>query len=494
MHRDLALSIDLQLHAFRDAMAYFEVCVRPFLVGCAIPNQPRPLNEAEWAQLPRIMQHALVYAVSSHRVSRGQAEGEMGKVVLRRLHEHRGRALALLRGHLGLLEEGEEEEDAGTWTQPKQGAIQLGGKAKWRAPGWSGLVLITMMLGNEVQLSAFGKQGWKWHFEAAWKCVDMLDGGLRGGPPGLGGERLAALEKSYKHGIEPELACTYLLQIEVLSATTTPIWKLERREGVREALGEGILEGLEDRILISSCPCPLSVLRALAEINDLRIGLYRRRYETVAIPDDLMGCGSEEVSKRLWDILTTLLCFDANAWANQVYERHYTKLPPSSDALTPRDTWQHYWATAARCYHSAAVVYLVRAFQSNHLKSPLLRECAETTAVLLDEHRQTLSDGLKFLTEDSSAADPVERAPRLWRFISWPLFVDAYNAVSWPDVGGLVDLGKMRIDRLTTLGRHMGVNAMLDAVVALEEVQFGRKHTWSWQWDDGFQDRCIFAL
>lgn len=125
---------------------------------------------------------------------------------------------------------------------------------------------------------------------------------------------------------------------------------------------------------------------------------------------------------------------------------------------------------------------------------------------ILDEHRQSLSNNLAFLLEGLGTKREDLRKPVLWRFILWPLFVDAYEAVGWPRTsdsgksnggnvtGASVAHQERLIQRLRVTGRELGANCLLNAATLLEDVQEQWQARDSWDWDDAFPRRVVFSI
>lgn len=451
--------------------------MRPSLLACAIPGQPPEMTIDELISLPRIIQHGLVSVVSGHRLARGHK----GHEIVACLHRHYGLALTMLRRHLTDLP---------------------------MPPGWSMVVLVAMMLGSEASMPAErGRAGWFVHLEAAWTMIQLQGGIVKGIAAGGKGKwnkpgGIEALVRTWKHGVEPALACTHIVSTEIFSTTTCPQRDLVRRPGLKEALSQGVLEGLEDRLLLAVSPCPLPVLVMLAEVNDLRLDLYDLKQADKAA--EANKDPASDTSNRLWSILTTLLCFDAPAWAASVYKRH----PPNHVSLTSYAScdsaaWHRGWAALASAYRSAALIYFVRALQSPRLRSlfpDIYMHFSQSTSTALASHRRELSDSLAFLVP-SYAASPADDAapaarqdpnPNLSRFVSWPLFIDAYDAVAWGEEGSDGRLDKTR--RLRRCGRELGVSCLLDAATTLEKLDEKRVPGCLWRWEDAFEYRCIFAV
>lgn len=529
----ISMPENVMFHQFTETLAYWSAEIRPTFLGCPVPGQPRAISWEEWTVLPRIMQHCVASVVSCHQTARGYE----AKNIATRLHAHTGRALAMLRQFL--LE----------WEQ---------------VPGWSVLVLVTTMMVIEVMTHAGGsKSAWHVHLEAAWKFVAMqgeskqkqVDGTVRKSY-GPAEKELKGLERSWKESLETSMSCAYLMQGEVFSSTTCPDNTLRRRPGLIKALDDNVLDGLQDRFLLTPCPCPLPITKAIAEVNDVRISLYTlSTTEGFDVPHSDLP---EDPPQRIWSILTTLLCFDTATWVAQMAARFRPDLPspefnaasfssPSttipSTTPTPRSStsttptpaeitshpFNRAWTALANAYRSAALIYFLRAMlTSPHLRRHFPdahRDLAATSPSLLAAHRATLEQELTFLTPRcflvaSSAAIAVGEAEteaggseegedggvtarRLGRFLAWPLFVDAYEAIAW---GGPRGKGSNRevdvmieekVRRLETLGRLFGVGCMADAAAFLQGFKTRIRASDvadTWRWEEGFDGRWIFSV
>lgn len=313
---------------------------------------------------------------------------------------------------------------------------------------------------------------------------------------------MQGLAECWKMGEEPQLSMVYLTQIEIFSATCAPVWVLGggRERQVLDLLGRTDLEGVEDRFLVSTCPCPLEITKALAEVNWSRAALYAsRKRKDVALQDGLDG--AKGWSQQLWDILTKLLCFQSRPWVESVLEGHQAQVMYAEKVGGfNRKAMTESWIILANVYRAAAIIYLVRACASSHLARALPRECKafmDDAQEILEEHRRILSEGLDFLLEGFTVPRKHLRRPTLWRFILWPLFVDAYERIAWSqgnDSGDKQDLVDALLERHRMLGRELGANCLMDAADVLSNVRRERESKSCWDWDDAFPRRVIFAI
>lgn len=524
----LALPDDLICYQFNDALAYWTKTVHPSLPCSPLTGPARNISQEDWVGLPRIMLHSIVSTIASVRLVRDRQDNPDTQVIAQ-VRMHRGRALELLRLYLADLQ---RLRSKGLHEQ---------------VLGWSALVLVISVMTNEFSMTATGDT-WALHLSAAWTLVELQGGFPQHGEQSLDVRRLAALDPIWSSGFQPERVCSWVLQVEVFSATTCPVWALERREDVMQAFQDDGIEDLEDRLLSTICPCPLAILRALAEINDLRLELHTladHAHQTT-FNDAVVN-----LSTRLWDTLTDLISFDAAAWAHRLYQRH----PPESHSLNNDDPsafrtmWLLSWIILATCYRSAAILYLIHAFQPNHPHHspaaalfysacpPIMVLQHSDAAKLLATHRRALAEGLAILMRDYDENDPNNSTasslpnrteleclraidtdahatsmkspmPNLWRYLSWPLFINAYEVVAWSgdddeeqqqqQEQGYEARAAAKTARLARMGRAIGASCLVDAADLLDGVRAKRRKLWIregvWRWDDAFAKRCIFAV
>ncbi|KPI40120.1 uncharacterized protein AB675_11439 [Cyphellophora attinorum] len=460
-HQSPTLTVlDHEAYLFADCLHYYNEIMRPLLVGCLIPNQPREFRTEEWINTPPLMKHATVYALSTHRMARGE---DFPELKTQRL-VHRGKTVVLLRQALEML----------------QGSQ------------WAAFVMIVQFLGGEIATSSVS--GWQTHFEAAWRMLESIGGGT--GRVGDG------VEYCWNLCEEPQLACVYLVQVEVFSATTAPVWVMGRgreREVVR-VLGRKDLGDMEDRFVASMCACPLEIVRTLAEINGLRAELYALQ----RTPDRGEGFavdGESEVSTRLWNILTRLLSFKATNWVERTLMRHDAQVVHAETAGGfDRQAMTESWTRLADCYRSATVIYLLRACASSHLSTALPEGCRafmEDSEEVLNEHQHILSMSLAYLLRGLGFRQTDIRGPILWRFIYWPVFIEAYEFTGWsPKAADSCATAEVdgRLDRMRLLGRQTGAMCMSDAAELLKKVARERKGKQAWHWDDAFPQRVLLSV
>ena len=449
------------------------------------------------------MKHNTVYALAAHRMARGDGNVEQLKMLA---IVHRGRTVELLRRALDVMGMGVSKGEVGVYPT---GTVF-----------WGALVLIVMFMGGELGMSSF--EEWETHYWAAWRVVEVQGRSVGGGVEDGKSDIERGVGSCWALGEEPQLACVYIIQMEVFSAATTPVWLLDRKmeKSVLGMLRKQELENMEDRFLVSTAPCPLEILTVLAEINDARCELYGslQRGEGDRLGHE-SGEESGSWSQRLWKILTRLLCFQPKPWVEKTLKRHEQQvILAETEGGFDRQTMTESWTALADCYRSAAIVYLVRSCSSGYLSKALPEECKafmDDAEDVLAEHRRALAEGLDFLLEglmskspaSSTKSQDIEARPILWRFVVWPLFVDAYEYVAWSkrppcivnqtrsDSMDSAHRGQSLIEQHRRLGRELGATCLFDAAKTLESIQLKRvARDKSWDWDDGFPKRVVFAM
>jgi hypothetical protein len=517
---------DLMTFYFDDSIKYYTTELRPQLVDGPIANHPRTFSKKDWIEVPRMLRHSLIYSIASHRIARGHTD----QAIKSRMYEHRGHAMEMLRHHLTCVS---------------------------TAPIWYALVLIIVLLGNEINLSGTGN--WHVHLDTAWQLIGAYMSDESQPAP--------SLQQAWASGMEPKIALTFLLQVEILSATTSPIDSLGVRPGMLQLLRSRSLKDMEQWLLVSSCPCPIPVLQCLGDIADLRTALHNTRLISSTSP----SCLSEDTaardtppqvptetacSQRIWTLTTDLLYFDTPSWSHRLYTDH-APFPPGSFQASHPKLWREAWAHLGSAYRSAAIIYTVHALRevlspisnsasspsSSHVSRPavdsacrafLLDETTDTDpSSLLAQHRVQLARDLDVLVGEDGLLDvrnplvseaTMGTRPNVRKFVGWPLFVQAYDAVAWaPDdipttssTCSVIEGGaKMKqraspdhgwersVQRLRTIARLVGSNVFHEAAdilagIAERRAEFGPagiwRREWRWDWHGAFAQRCCFAF
>lgn len=341
---------------------------------------------------------------------------------------------------------------------------------------------------------------WSMHLEAARSLIDLMGG----------------FESLWNDGLKIQGLFTLYIMIDVMSPPTSPSWSINESQQRGYLVSTGRMEAYERRTIASFQPCPLQVLQAIIQTSVLRAAITRAGNN--GLQSHVDSDAGSKLTQTMALTLASLLRFDPSIWSNMVCT-DYLELPKprSSD-----DANEAAWTGLATAYQSAAIVYLLRSTQQTALAQAA--GSTDTVEAMLAEQRNRLSSALSYLCRDLSRA----KASSLWRFVSWPLFICAYELVAWtpiplPGGNGLSPNGDSpdthdllqpysttstpapkhitaMIRRLQKVARRLGANSMFDAVELLEGVwrrRVAQAYTGDdsrWKWDDGFEGRCVFVV
>ena len=492
-------TVEKEILEIQSAVIYYNSTLVPDLAASPIPSETITIPMDIWLQKsPKVLQHIIVTIVACHRLAcvgsahgvppggGSEGEGDMGQLA-DALNRHRGRGLMQLQRLLSDF-----------WHGDGDGNSRPLGNGQGRARGLVTLVAVVMLLAQEVQMSATSL--WSMHLEAARALVVQL-----------GGISNLWSEIPLHRGL-----FTLYVMIDVMSPPTSPAWCINKAQqgGYLDKIHR--LEESERRLIASFQPCPLEVLLAVVRTNVLRPAMYQ--YQASIINVGAAGMDSlrplpdpVDLSQTLSLTLASLLNFSPSDWANKVCTT-YLSLPYPQPTDSPE---QASWTTLATAYQGAAILYLLRSVQHTTFAQALDQDIQS----VLDEQRTRLSGALTWLCRDMSKV----KAGGLWRFLSWPLFVHAYELTAWtplpssfthpssPEHGGaLVFSGAEQqppksaaaaLWRLRRVAKRLGANSLFDGAELIERVwqrrcegaAFGLGDR-EWRWDDGFDERCVFIV
>lgn len=448
-----------------------------------VPGETIVIPLDKLLQSPKMLQHIIVTIVTCHRLAKSgsinaffaEKRGENEAALMDSLNRHRGRGLTQIQRHLQC---------------ENQGIVPGWERVERRKKGMITLVSVIMLLAQEIQMSA--TRLWIIHLNAAKSVVKPM-----GGVPTLWVE-VPALRGLY----------TLLLMIDILSCTTSPVRAINLAEQVAYLESVPNLEEMQRRLLASFMPCPLPVLTAILQTNVLRASLYRGA--TVPAPSSESSELQQFTFAQTFNsTLASLLRFDPKAWAQQVCNDYLSHPQPRPKV----DNLMLAWEALASAFQSAAIIYLLRSVQSEHLPTTLVPK-AVNAACLLQEQRRRIDASVTVLFKDLAAG---MKPTSLWRFASWPLFIYSYELVGWsePEIVGDLNSPPGTIDgaagtpppnketvaairRMQRLGKRLGANCVFDAVELLQGVWEGRHRSGPEQaemnWDDGFGGWCVFLV
>lgn len=389
------------------------------------------------------------------------------------LNRHRGRGLTLIQRHLQGGSGGMVPTKAWVAVERKQKSLIT-------------LVSVIMLLAQEIQMSA--TKLWVMHLNAAKSVVKPL-----GGIPTLW-VATPPLRSLY----------TLLVMIDIMSTTTSPVETISFEEQIEHLESVPHYEDLQRKLLASFMPCPVPILTTILRTNVLRAALH---HDSV-VPVMTLGEAQEPSFAQFFNAtLGALLRFDPRGWAQHICDSYLSHPQPRPKV----DNLMLAWAALATAYQSAAVMYLLRAVQSERLPTTLVPE-ATNAKCLLQEQRRKMDASIALLFKDLSEK---MKATSLWRFMSWPLFIYSYELVGWsevaaPDNGDRSEIVGIKgalppspgketiaaIRKMQQLGRRLGANCIFDAVELLEGAwkERHRKAHGKMDWDDGFAEWCVFMV
>lgn len=483
MPASLILStVEKEILEIQSAIIYYNETLVPDLAASPIPNETISIPMDIWLQKsPRVLQHIIVTIVACHRIAsngsrHGMPNAKEESQLADTLNRHRGRGVMQLRRTLSGPRRGDGE--------PALSEDQR------RTESLATLASVLMFLTQEVQMSATSL--WSMHLEAARSLVLQLGG----------------VETLWSRAPMYQGLFTLYTMIDIMSPPTSPAWSINEAQQ-REYLDMiGRLEAVEQRFIASFQPCPLPVLTGVIRTNILRAALHSQQTTRGSIVD------TKSTEETLFLTLASLLRFDPADWSRKVCTDYLClPLPQRKD-----DCHEAAWTALATCYQTAAIIYLLRSMKH----TPIARSVGQDTEGLLPEQRSKLFTALSFLCRDLSCV----KASGLWRFVSWSLFIYAYELVGWmqiwpsitnisPESGYEHDeaivavsvppnppnIVVMALRRLQKVGRRLGANCLFDGVELLQGVWRRRWQNQAfgggggmWNWDDGFAGRCVFVV
>lgn len=153
---------------------------------------------------------------------------------------------------------------------------------------------------------------------------------------------------------------TLYISVDIMSACTTPASVLCRTHLGAQSTSIFQLPRFEKEILSGCCPIPLPMLAAIMKTSTLRENLYQQSLEHM-VTSQYSAKGMIQAFK---DLLAQVERFDAVEWADRVV---MDCTPGSSQNGKPLMSYKHstleQWTSFAKCYRSAASLYLIRSSQ-----------------------------------------------------------------------------------------------------------------------------------
>ena len=498
MPTSLILStIEKEILEIQSSVIYYNETLVPDLAASPIPSETISIPMDIWLQKsPKVLHHIIVTIVTCHRLAcngsaHGVPSGKDESQLADTLNRHRGRGLMQLQRILSDFWHGDGSHAANESQRKTKGLVTL--------------VAVVMLLAQEVQMSATSL--WSMHLEAARSLVIQMGG----------------IKTFWSRAPLHQGLFTLYMMIDMMSPPTSPAWSINEAQQREYLSALPKLEDFERRIIASFQPCPLPVLLAIVRTNVLRAAIHRRSNPSPRVQDlENSPDVDEQIPQNLALTLASLLRFDPAAWARKVCTEYLHLSPPAP--RRKEDSDEAAWTTLASAYQSSAVLYLLRSVQHTTFAKAIRGE--DEAEGMLHEQRTKLAAALSLMCRDLSRV----KASALWRFLSWPLWVHAYELVAWTPlppsspslpasefVGGQDTTALMLNDgvreppknvtaalrRLQRVAKRLGANSLFDGVELLEGVWrrrcegaavLGGVEDMGWTWDDGFDGRCVFIV
>ena len=217
-----------------------------------------------------------------------------------------------------------------------------------------------------------------------------------------------------------------------------------------------------------------------------------------------------------WPLLATACGVRAKHWIMEIKDETFLEPAANGDQLFEwkriSDLPLSSIIALAECYQSSAILYFIRSVQSAHLKSssPFEYQSFEwNTNQLLEDHMKRLSDRLGRLCDGVPSPCDSGKNSQLWKFVSWPLFVHAYELVGWSAPRAKLEEPALAespsspasnvsvnatFARMLRVGKLLGSKGLLDGIKLLHRVCSKRAQGADWKWDDGFTERCVLIV
>jgi hypothetical protein len=210
----------------------------------------------------------------------------------------------------------------------------------------------------------------------------------------------------------------------------------------------------------------MSIFEAVAKITEVRWVVHHNGEPSSPMP------ATQRISQLACGVLNKLLNFNAEQWAKGVISDYAADSGIADSIAQPFKHSLYAWASLARCYQSATIIYFLRSIQSvqRHDDSRESQEkFAKGTNRLLDEHREALISNLAFLFKPFGDQSDSSSQHSLWNFVVWPLFIHAYDLVSQstPEEDENAAQAKVvhqTLRRLHLAGKALGARCLFDAV------------------------------
>jgi hypothetical protein len=349
-----------------------------------------------------------------------------------------------------------------------------------RDPFGVALYSILFMMGAEMQIP---DSNWSAHLEAGRRII-----GLKGG--------LVNCFELFPQATHMPLLS--FMMADIVTATICPSRLLGSAfiQTQRESLE--VMPKLEQELIASAYSFPLPVLLGIVRTNILRAQWSLNGANKVPLSD----LGIDFPS-----ILDALQTFDAERWAARVSAFGRPRPETAENAIPASGVIC--FASLARCYQSAAVLYLIFS-TSPKLEHLQLRQTVHSA-------RHTLAQHLRLLFKQGhNGAENGSDGPlhaQLWKFASWPLFVSIYVRAAWGEMHLAIDspldilaatywdddmekdMQHMRaISTATGSKRFLHIERLAGRLRQSRAALVGKEISATWSWDDGFNDRSVFVV
>ena len=298
---------------------------------------------------------------------------------------------------------------------------------------------IILFMGADLSLCRFGS--WALHFDAAQKII-ILRGGIK--------RTLSDLPQSRS------LLLRFVIA-DILTASTCSSSSLSNLYDHQSQCND-LLPTLERDLVCEGCICPPVIVQAINRVNILRT--------------DVSGSKSE-----FSEILHLIQAFDTMAWARSMIDK--------TDSLLSEDATSHL-ESLSRCFQLSAALYLFYACSTPEF---LPHDSS------LNATGQQLSNLLHSFFERAQTDHNGPLYTRLWKFLTWPLFVHVYVRIAW-HVHDENDRSRARtdIEMIAVTAVTLKSSALSATAQHLLHILNASKYATTWVWDDGFSRRCGFVL
>lgn len=435
-----------------DSIKYYNAHIVP-TKPAHLPYRRQLVPTKYWDIMPPILHYLWILNVRAMQAGRGNVDPLYNKDLV----QYRGRSLSQLQ-HL---------------LKDVPGVV--------KDPFGVGLYSILFMMGSEMQMPG---STWNAHLEAARRIVS-LKGGL-----------VKCFEQFPRSTHTPLIS---FMMTDVVTASTCPSRLLGSvfMDTQRQIIE--VLPDIEQEMIASGYSFPLPLLLDLVRTNILR-----------AEPslDHANSTSSDDFDVDFYGTFESMQSFDPERWASRAAT--FGRQRPETAQKTVSASSIICLASLARCYQSAAILYLILSTSDQPLEDLQLRQTVHAARYTLVQHLRLLyKQGHNGV--DHGCDGPLHT--QLWKLVTWPIFISIYARAGWGHLCSSKDrpldaIAAMNsqddmdedIQHMRAIAAAIGSRKFLPVEKLANRVQQSRTDrlekgiTSAWRWDDAFSERTVFVV